>query len=151
MLFLWQNTLFIANNNYTGHFFLHLKGPGGKTVLPTYLHGGNWLPHVRGDPKLCARLFTRCILNHAPIGSFRQWFFSRQYDMSCECRQQLETHKHILNKCLLYKRVWTNQEHFKVETIMGLIKFLDDNPKAFTFIDKQQLIRDQEWDQVIIH
>ncbi|KAF9441698.1 hypothetical protein P691DRAFT_683108, partial [Macrolepiota fuliginosa MF-IS2] len=72
-------------------------------ILPTYINGGNWLPHMGTDTKLCAHL-TKCITNHAPIGSFWQQFFLGQYKTSCECRHKLETRDHILNKCPLYER-----------------------------------------------
>ncbi|KAF9441069.1 hypothetical protein P691DRAFT_685197, partial [Macrolepiota fuliginosa MF-IS2] len=70
LIYLWQHALFIADDNYRGHTFLNLKS-GDKDILPTYINGGGWLPHVGSDMKLCVCL-TRCITNHAPIGSFRQ-------------------------------------------------------------------------------
>ncbi|KAF9442627.1 hypothetical protein P691DRAFT_635232, partial [Macrolepiota fuliginosa MF-IS2] len=75
----------------------------------------------------------RCITNHAPIGSFRQQFFPGQYNTTCPCRHVLETREHILNECPLYERQWMNQERFHINTITGLVKFLQDNPKAFAF------------------
>ncbi|KAF9441262.1 hypothetical protein P691DRAFT_626154, partial [Macrolepiota fuliginosa MF-IS2] len=125
----------IADDDYRGHTFLNLKS-GDKDILPTYINGGGWLPHMGSDTKLCMRL-TRCITNHAPIGSFQQRFFLGQYDMSCPCGHELEMREHILNKCPLYERQWTNQERFQINTIAGLAEFLQDNPKAFTFEDKQ--------------
>ncbi|KAF9440061.1 hypothetical protein P691DRAFT_688841, partial [Macrolepiota fuliginosa MF-IS2] len=56
-----------------------------------------------------------------------------------------ETREHILNECPLYERRWTNQERFQINMIAGLVEFLQDNPKAFTFDDKQ-CDPDMEWE-----
>ncbi|KAF9439600.1 hypothetical protein P691DRAFT_785828, partial [Macrolepiota fuliginosa MF-IS2] len=55
LTYLWQNALFIANDEYRGHTFLNLMS-GDRDILPTYTNGGGWLPHVGADTKLCACL-----------------------------------------------------------------------------------------------
>ena len=73
-----------------GRYFLPLKG-GIKNLLQlSYAKGGGWLPFIGELVILCARA-TRAILNHAPIGEFRQRFFPAEC-IQCPCGHcQVET------------------------------------------------------------
>ena len=81
--------------------------------------------------------FTRAILNHAPIGSYGRRFRVGDFeDTKCTCGRE-ETREHILNGC-----IWTNcrqytrsqnGREFDVDTLPGLIKFLEVNPHVFAF------------------
>ena len=57
-----------------GCHFLPLKGSIKNLLQPSYAKGGGWLPFIGESVTLCTRT-TRAILNHAPIGEFRQRFF----------------------------------------------------------------------------
>ena len=57
-----------------GRHFLPLRDRNRRFLQPSYSKGGSWLPHIGQSVTLCARA-TRAILNHAPIGEYRQCFF----------------------------------------------------------------------------
>ncbi|KAF9439917.1 hypothetical protein P691DRAFT_768610 [Macrolepiota fuliginosa MF-IS2] len=47
-------------------------------------------------------------------------------------------------------RRWTNQEQYNINTIMRLIEFLQDNPRAFAFVNKPTHDHpDMEWEHTI--
>ncbi|KDR65477.1 hypothetical protein GALMADRAFT_148682 [Galerina marginata CBS 339.88] len=58
-----------------GRDFLQLRKLGKKviTITPDIRKGGPWIRKAGGDNTSFARL-CRCILNHAPIGSYYRWF-----------------------------------------------------------------------------
>ena len=66
-----------------GRHFLTLRGKNRKPLQPSYSKGGSWLPHIGQSVTLCARA-TRAILNHAPIGEYRQCFFPAECTQ-CPC------------------------------------------------------------------
>ena len=66
-----------------GRYFLPLKGGIKNLLQPSYAKGGGWLPFIGESVTLCARA-TRAILNHAPIGEFRQRFFPAECT-HCPC------------------------------------------------------------------
>ena len=55
--------------SYRSCNFLHLECLNGDTLKPTYINGGVWLSPMGGNLSVAMRMF-RCILNHAPIGSY---------------------------------------------------------------------------------
>ena len=61
-----------------GHHFLTLRDKNCKPLQPSYFKGGSWLTHFGPLVTLCARI-TKAILNHAPIGEYRQHFFPIEY------------------------------------------------------------------------
>jgi len=61
-----------------GCHFLPLKGGIKNLLQPFYAKGKSWLFFIGELVTLCARA-TRAILNHAPIGEFRQCFFFAKY------------------------------------------------------------------------
>ena len=63
--------------------------------------GGSWLTYFGQSVTLCARA-TRAILNHAPIGEYRQCFFPAECTQ-CLCGYcQVETQQHIFTNCLRF-------------------------------------------------
>ena len=62
---------------YQSRCFLSLKGGNCKLLQPSYIKGGSWLLFIGKSVTLCTRA-TWAILNHAPIGGFRQCFFSAE-------------------------------------------------------------------------
>ena len=66
-----------------GRHFLTLRGKNHKPLQPSYSKGGSWLTHIGQLVTLCARA-TRAILNHAPIGEYRQRFFPAECTQ-CPC------------------------------------------------------------------
>ena len=94
-----------------------------------YAKGGGWLPFIGESVTLCARA-TRAILNHAPIGKFRQRFFPAECT-HCLCGHcQVETRRHIFANCRQFA-------HFPltdlVPTVKDFVKFLKEYPSAFAF------------------
>ena len=68
----WRTSF--AHPSSQGHHFLPLKGGIKNLLQPSYAKGEGWLPFIGELVTLCARA-TWAILNHAPIGEFRQRFF----------------------------------------------------------------------------
>ena len=84
----WRSSF--SHPSSQGRHFLSLKGSNRKPLQPSYTKGGSWLPFIAESVTLCART-TRAILNHAPIGEFRQCFFPAEYTQ-CPCGHcQVET------------------------------------------------------------
>ena len=112
-----------------GRYFLSLKGGIKNLLQPFYAKGGGWLPFIGESVTLCARA-TRAILNHAPIGEFRQRFFPVECTQ-CPCSHcQVETCRHIFANCRWFA-------HFPltdlVPTVKDFVKFLKEHPSAFAF------------------
>ena len=68
-----------------GWHFLPLRDRNWWFLQPSYFKSGSWLPHISQLVILYARV-TRAILNHTPIGEYRQHFFP------AECTQCLCSH-----------------------------------------------------------
>jgi len=84
----WRTSF--ARPSSQGRHFLPLKGGIKNLLQPSYAKGGGWLPFIGESVTLCARA-TRAILNHAPIGEFRQCFFPAEC-IQCPCGHcQVET------------------------------------------------------------
>ncbi|KAF9442632.1 hypothetical protein P691DRAFT_681062, partial [Macrolepiota fuliginosa MF-IS2] len=135
--------------SYKGHHFMEHKDQHGAFLQPSYINGGTWLSTAAGqDANLCARM-TRCITNHAPIGSFRQRFFPGRYVNSCPCGAELETREHIIQDCPLYERHQRDMAN-PYDNLAKLIEFLEDNPSAFSFANKPEGPVYDEWQAFII-
>jgi ribonuclease HI len=100
----WDNMF--NDPKYCGSNFLHLWGKEGKMPQPSSHKGGKWLQAFGSDVRLCARV-SRAILNHAPIGDYRQHFHVGDRNYRCSCRKitllrdmrVLETRHHLLTNC----------------------------------------------------
>ena len=93
--------------------------------------GGSWLPYIGQSVTLCARA-TRAILNHAPIGEYRQCFFPAECTQ-CSCGHcQVETCRHIFPKFA----------HSPLTDPSPLVKdfvdFLKVHPGAFAFSSQER-------------
>ncbi|PPQ94997.1 hypothetical protein CVT25_003775 [Psilocybe cyanescens] len=124
------NVLF-QDPEYRGRSFLQLKTVDGAVAQP----GGKNNPWVHfanmSSPQLYARM-CRCILNHAPIGSYYSQFNLNDGHTSCMCGCPWETRTHILT-C---KRTYRSPRTCKLRqptTLCYLHSFLEMNPKAFAF------------------
>ena len=94
-----------------------------------YAKGGGWLPFIGESVTLCARA-TRAILNHAPIGEFRQRFFPAECTQ-CLCGHcQVETHRHIFANCRWFAYFPLTD---LAPTVKDFVKFLKEHPNAFAF------------------
>jgi hypothetical protein len=110
-----------------GRNFLQLSGLNlKKRLLPSATKGGPWLREAGESNSLFARM-CRCILNHAPIGSYYERFAFEQATSCPACGAPFESRSHILTYCPKYKR------GLPVKSIHGLIHFLIENPQAFSF------------------
>ena len=123
----WRTSF--AHPSSQGRHFLPLKGGIKNLLQPSYVKGGGWLPFIGESVTLCARA-TRAILNHAPIGEFRQRFFPTECTQ-CPCGHcQMETRRHIFANCRRFV-------HFPltdlVPTVKDFVKFLKEQPSAFAF------------------
>jgi len=89
----WQ--MHFANSLKKGHYFLNFEDEKGIVIKPTYAKRGSWLPVIGFTNSLCAR-FTCMTTSHAPIGEYRQRFFS-QLPTSCPCgKAEVQTQEHII-------------------------------------------------------
>ena len=123
----WRSSL--SHPSSQGHHFLSLKGGNRKPLQPSYAKGGSWLPFIAESVTLCARA-TRAILNHAPIGEFRQRFFPAECTQ-CPCGHcQVETRQHILADCSQFAHVPLTDP---MPSIKDFVKFLKEHPSAFAF------------------
>lgn len=94
----------------------HLGGPAMKA------HGGSNVNMAR---------FSRMVLNHAPIGSYRQRFFPGE-PVNCNSCGRLQTRAHVLLECDCYRRRWRHN------SIEELLRKLDPFAKVNTFIEENQ-------------
>ncbi|PPQ89844.1 hypothetical protein CVT25_007077 [Psilocybe cyanescens] len=124
------NVLF-QDPKYRGQNFLHLKTvnraiaqPGGKDN--PWVHFANM-----SSPQLYARM-CRCILNHAPIGSYYSRFNLNHGHTFCPCGCPWETRTHILT-CKQTYCPPRACELWLPATLCYLHSFLEMNPKVFTF------------------
>ena len=86
--------------------------------------------------------FTRMVLNHAPIGSFRARFFPQE-PTNCNQCNVFQTREHILfNLCQAYKRRWRHNNILEflrsLDPFPKIVEFMDDNEGAFAFTDAPQ-------------
>jgi len=118
-----------------GHHFLPLKGGIKNLLQPSYAKGGGWLPFIGELVTLCARA-TQAILNHAPIGEFRQCFFSTEYTQ-CPCGHcQVEIRRYIFANCCQFAYFLLTD---LVPTVKDFIKFLKEHSSAFAFPSQDHL------------
>jgi len=134
-----------ADLSYRGQHFLPIRK--GSTIIasdanetfttrpiqPTHVKLGPWLRYLwkeGADNPLVAR-FSRAVLDHAPIGSYRAWIRATD-DPSCPCGQTtVESREHILLYCPRFSnRVRPLNRMIEAE---HFIKFLVENPHAFSF------------------
>jgi len=117
-----------ANSLKKGHYFLNFKDKKGIVIKPTYAKGSSWLSVIRFTNSLCAR-FTRMTTGYAPIGEYKQRFFS-QLPTSCPYgKAEVQTRKHIVMEC---DRHDPSTRPCNI-IINSFVHFLVDNPKAFSF------------------
>ncbi|KDR65264.1 hypothetical protein GALMADRAFT_21607, partial [Galerina marginata CBS 339.88] len=111
-----------------GRDFLQLRKLGKKviTITPDIRKGGPWIRKAGGDNTSFARL-CRCILNHAPIGSYYRRFNIQEPHGCPRCGAPRETRSHILSYCPGYERP------APTDRLHGLVEFLLENPEAFSF------------------
>ncbi|KAF5319438.1 hypothetical protein D9619_008864 [Psilocybe cf. subviscida] len=124
----WKNNF--LHSPSTGTAFLRLRGVDGTQLQPSS-KGGPWIKLAGSDNALFARM-CRCVLNHAPIGSYYTRFnIDSPTQCSCGRRQDRE---HILVYCRQYTR--TSDEGPALGA--GLVRFLKENPSAFAFPKPEQ-------------
>ena len=66
-----------------GRHFLPLRDRNRRILQPSYSKDSSWLPHIGQLVTLCTRM-ARAILNHTPIGEYRQHFFPTECTQ-CPC------------------------------------------------------------------
>jgi len=97
--------------------------------------GRGWLPFIGKSVTLCARA-TQAILNHTPIGEFKQHFLPAEYTQYLCGHCQVETRWHIFANCCRFA-------HFPltdlVPTVKNFVKFLKKHPSAFVFPSQDRL------------
>jgi len=120
-------TRMFEDPSYKGHNFLHLEHLNGDALKPTYINGAVWLSPVGGNLSVAVRLL-RCILNHAPIGSYYERFNIPE-PLACECGFHRQDRDHILLSCNKHKRKANWRPHY----LKDVIDFLEENPLAFSF------------------
>lgn len=117
---------------YAGHNFLRLKA----FDPPNHLSSPALQAH--GHSKATMARFCRAVLDHAPLGSFRQRFFAHEPTECPECGV-LQDREHVLFKCTRYRRWWELRGEFefllRVSAYRELNGFLTTNESAFSFED----------------
>ena len=110
-------------------------------VQPNSTKGGSYMRRLRYESNSLVARFTRCITNHAPIGTYYQKF-NIEAETLCVCSRIL-SQGHILQDSW-----WQGCDHWKshdYETgnFPGLVKYLKENPTAFAFSEDrpQQVAR----------
>ncbi|KDR65691.1 hypothetical protein GALMADRAFT_148463 [Galerina marginata CBS 339.88] len=119
----------VANRpQHLGRDFLQLTtlGKKPKPILPSTRKGGPYIRESGADAASFARM-CRCILNHAPIGSYYDRFNIDEPHGCSQCGAPRETRSHILSYCPKYER------NSPTDRLHGLLMFLLDNPQAFSF------------------
>jgi hypothetical protein len=141
----WDNMF--NDPKYCSSNFLHLWGKEGKLPRPSSHKGGKWLQVFSSDVWLCARA-SWAILNHAPMGAYRQRFHVGDRNYWCHCRSNtqpgvmgtLEDRHHLLTNCaaidyLDYGRWNTEPGQWRPPplSLEKFLKLLKANPKLFAF------------------
>jgi len=113
--------------SYKGRNFLHLERLDGDALKLTYINGGVWLSPVGSNLSVAVRLF-RCILNHAPIGSYYERFNIPE-PLACNCGFYCQDCDHVLLSCNKHRRKANWRPHY----LKDVVDFLEENPLAFSF------------------
>ncbi|KDR65182.1 hypothetical protein GALMADRAFT_148900 [Galerina marginata CBS 339.88] len=119
----------VANRpQHLGRDFLQLTtlGKKPKPILPSTRKGGPYIRESGADAASFACM-CRCILNHAPIGSYYDRFNIDEPHGCPQCGAPRETRSHILSYCPKY------EQNSPTDRLHGLLMFLLDNPQAFSF------------------
>ena len=119
-----------------GCHFLPLKDGNHKSLQPSYTKGDSWLPFIGELVTLYARA-TQAILNHAPIGEFRQCFFPAECTQCLYGYCQVEICQHILANCCQFSHTSL------IDPLLSLkdfVKFLKEHPSAFAFTSQDCLL-----------
>jgi hypothetical protein len=143
-----------GSDRFKGHGWFEFRSGGSgewRRIFPTHINQGPWLQEYGGvmvanNLGLCGR-FVRAATKHAPIGEYQRRFFP---DEEYHCPGHMnapETWEHIINECSWYVRCIRHQEG-DIQTITGLILFLCDNPKVFSF-DQMKGLRHLEKDWLV--
>ena len=128
----WRTTF--NHPTVQGHHFLTLRGKNCKPLQPSYSKDGSWLTHIGQLVILCARA-TRAILNHAPIGEYRQCFFPAECTQ-CLCGHcQVETCQHIFVNCSRFAHSLLIDPSLSIE---DFVNFLKEHPSAFAFSPQER-------------
>ncbi len=128
MLAEWQRLYTLEK--YRGHSFLALTARG-SALIPSHLREGPWMGAIKQAKSSNAETacFMQAVLNHAPIGSYRQQFHPGEH-INCMCNQDLEDQTHIIYFCDHYRRFSNPGRCLEVS---WFLHFLRKNPSAFAF------------------
>ena len=117
-----------TNSLKKGHYFLNFEDKKQRVIKPTYTKGSSWLPIIGFTNSLCAH-FIHMTTGHAPIGEYKQRFFSH-LPTSCPCgKAEVQTQEHIIMEC---NRHDLSTQPYNI-VINSFVHFLADNPEAFSF------------------
>jgi len=120
-------TRIFGDSSYKGRNFLHLERLDGDALKLTCINGGVWLSPVASNLSVAVRLF-KCILNHAPIGSYYKRFNIPE-PLACDCGFYCQDRDHVLLSCNKHKRKANWRPHY----LKDIIDFLEENPSVFSF------------------
>jgi ribonuclease HI len=107
-----------------------------------------------GRPNALVARMARLILNHAPLGSYREKYFP-EYERLCNYCGVFQDRKHVLFECHHYTRPPEWNDHRSLLKGKGSLKkfaeWLTDNPTAGTFIDipdsaEEEIVGPNEFD-----
>jgi len=108
--------------------FLDLVDDNDNPIKLSYINGGLWLKFIGYSNSLCTRM-TRAIVNHAPTGEYRLWFFLKEeFKCPCSC-YSIESRCYILYECQRFNNYW----NLRRDLLSHFILFLEFNSSAFAF------------------
>ena len=122
----WQLTF--ANSLKRGHYFLMFENEDQQVIKPIYVKGSSQLPVIGFTNFLCA-CFTCMTTGHAPIGEYKQRFFSNLPTSYLCGKAEVQTYKYIIIECDLHHPSTCPCNII----INSFVHFLVDNPRAFSF------------------
>ncbi|KAM6490082.1 hypothetical protein JOM56_014466 [Amanita muscaria] len=134
----WQELM--STPKYTGHSWLRLC-QSKKPIKPRLGRPSRFYIRETKNSIILLTRFTRAITSHAPIGEYRKRFFP-ELEHRCTEDGDEETRNHILSTCTKYQRDFPDFPTvlaFDPDSFDTFLKFIVDNPSAFTFGDSRGL------------
>ena len=121
---------------FADHKALVLKKKRKTISLQAWDSKGKQFVNLAGDITTFSRL-TRLVSGHAPTGEYRRQFFPTE-PCGCTCFHEYQTRSHLLVDCPKYFLKFSSMIAFHLanDNARKIVKFLKDNPTAFTFEDE---------------
>ena len=128
----WKDT------TYRGSQWLPIRW-NKKVFKPSFAKASRNFFHnaAKGESSHLSRI-AHVLTNHAPTGEYRTRFFPNEPTACPHCDEDtLQTRRHILTECPRYADTFSSMTDWgkNRRNDKALMRFLDRNPSAFTFMD----------------